>query len=353
MLNVKDFGAMGDNMTDDTAAIQSAFDAAEKNKDIVYFPAGVYLCHDLELRPQTGIQGVCNWGYFAPGGSVLKLNSADATCVLNITNAYCCTINGISIDGNARMGTGIHGIYKHGPNSINREDSFKIERTRVADFSGDGVHIYRGWCYSIRHCNFANNSGNGLLADACDGFIEDNWFSGNDQAGVASYWWICSTMFTANRIEWNKKAGVFIKYGNVLQFNGNFFDRSGGPGLSINTGKSPDCDHVTITGNVFNRNGSRDSAVGTDEDCHLYMENMRSVSVVGNSFQAGKDDGGQTGLASPTNGIVYDTMENMIIKDNIYHNGSMGEFFIDKGNHIDGIIIKDNVGCSFKKHKFQ
>lgn len=42
MLNVKNFGAVGDNSTDDYAAILQAFIAADAIGDSVYFPAGTY-----------------------------------------------------------------------------------------------------------------------------------------------------------------------------------------------------------------------------------------------------------------------------------------------------------------------
>lgn len=50
-LNVKDFGARGDGVTKDTAAVQQALDAAEKQGGgTVLVPAGKYLCGTIHLR---------------------------------------------------------------------------------------------------------------------------------------------------------------------------------------------------------------------------------------------------------------------------------------------------------------
>lgn len=55
MLNVKKFGAIGDGKTNDTAAVQSALDAAEKTKESLYIPEGEYLCGELYIHSNTSI----------------------------------------------------------------------------------------------------------------------------------------------------------------------------------------------------------------------------------------------------------------------------------------------------------
>ena len=52
MNNVRDFGAVGDGVTGDTAAVQQAIDAG----GMVYFPPGCYLCGTLYLRSHGGLR---------------------------------------------------------------------------------------------------------------------------------------------------------------------------------------------------------------------------------------------------------------------------------------------------------
>lgn len=57
-ISVKDFGALGDNSTDDTTALESAFDYAFTNKKAVYFPSGTYLTsRSLILKSKMEVYG--------------------------------------------------------------------------------------------------------------------------------------------------------------------------------------------------------------------------------------------------------------------------------------------------------
>ena len=77
MNNVRDFGAVGDGKTKDTAAIQKAIDAG----GIVFFPPGVYLSGTLYLKSNGGLD-------LAPGAVLLASPdkedyNADDFCVQN------------------------------------------------------------------------------------------------------------------------------------------------------------------------------------------------------------------------------------------------------------------------------
>jgi polygalacturonase len=62
--NVRDYGAKGDGVTKDTAAVQAAIDASAENGGTVFVPAGRYLCGTLHLRSHVAL-------YLDAGASVM------------------------------------------------------------------------------------------------------------------------------------------------------------------------------------------------------------------------------------------------------------------------------------------
>ncbi|MCX6317741.1 MAG: glycosyl hydrolase family 28-related protein [Bacteroidetes bacterium] len=89
--NVKDFGAKGDNITNDATSIQKAIDSAKSvGGGIVFFPAGNYLIDTtLYIRNSLGIylMGVGSFGgstikYTKTNGDFIKIQGSLTTIVL-------------------------------------------------------------------------------------------------------------------------------------------------------------------------------------------------------------------------------------------------------------------------------
>lgn len=74
-LNVRDFGAVGDGVTDDTAPIQNALNTAQNTGQGVFFPAGTYLHTTTLTANSVSIQG-------AGGASTLLANNPNASALI-------------------------------------------------------------------------------------------------------------------------------------------------------------------------------------------------------------------------------------------------------------------------------
>jgi hypothetical protein len=343
-ISVRDFGATGDGKTDDTKAIQRALDAAGEVQGAVFVPPGVYLCADLQMRLNTALVGVPTWNYRQPGGTVLRLSSAAAKCLLNIAGAAGATIDGLAFDG-AGLGKGVHGIFLDKPDYGKHEDAFRIERCQVARFTGDGVNLTRAWCFSVRHSMLAYNRGDGLSLRGWDGFLSDNWFSGNQRAGFGAREENASVTFTANRVEWNGQENMLITGSDGYQITGNFFDRAGTCALALRNGRRS-CFQIAITGNYFKRSGKNADAASHDSS-HLLIEGARGVTCVGNNFYAWQDDDGR-GVWSPSYGIVCKNLQNSVIANNVLDGAALRQLIVDLGGHGEGVVLKDNPGSVFK-----
>lgn len=347
MLNARQFGAVGDGRTDDTAALQRAIDAAAERQATVYLPPGTYLCADLKMRPQTGLTGDPTFTYRANGGSILKLNSAKARCLLDLTGAIGATVEGLCLDGSDRMGQNVHGVLVDKPDYGKQEDAWRIERCRISNFSGDGVRLERIWCFSIRHCMVCFNKGNGIRVRGWDGFVLDNWLSGNRSAGYGAYDENASITMTGNRIEWNAAAGIDIRGGNHYNITGNYLDRSGGPGIKLMPRDRTPCRVISVTGNVIYRSGAPNwGKPETFDSSHLRFEQVEGLVCSGNTMNVGRDDGGK-GEWSPHRGIVLHRLADSIVKDNVLWHGALQQLVEDRGDHGENVIVRDNVGRIF------
>ncbi|MDD4872854.1 MAG: glycosyl hydrolase family 28-related protein [Kiritimatiellae bacterium] len=369
-INIRDFGAVGDGVSDDTAAIQKAIDAAVKNQATVFVPEGVFASSTLKLHSHVGMMGNPSWSFRDFGGSIIRLKDEKANCLLDLTGTHGVTLNGLCLDG-AKLGKEIHGVLLNKPKQDfegSEEDTPRIERCRIAHFSGDGIRLSHIWCFTIRHCMIAYNKENGLTLRGCDGFILDNWFSANGKAGFSACESTAAMTLTANRIEGNQEEGIIIRGGSCYTINDNYFDFNGGPGLSILPRDNKPSNTFSIIGNLFQSNGARQTRFNTHhkfdryfpndttpahrdvfENSHARLEKVHGMVFSGNTLRKGYY---KLDEKAPLYAIVYGGLKNSIIKDNVMNNGALEQLIVDLGNNEDNVVVKDNVGsvpASLKK----
>ena len=347
-LDARDFNAVGDGKTDNTAALQKALNKAGETQGTVFIPDGVFACSTLKMPPFVGLCGNPSWGYGQYAGPILRLGDASARCLLDITGAYGFRINGLCLDG-AGLGANVHGILLDKPDYGKHEDCVCIEHCRIGNFTGDGLHLSRIWVFSIRHSMICFNGANGLRYRGWDGFVMDNWFSANRQAGIGAYEENSSVTFTANRIEWNQRYGLILKGGSHYNITGNYFDRTSGPAIALLPREKLPNRTVTITGNVIYRSGAPHGGAFSDkyESTHLRFEEVEGLTCVGNTCDVGRDDGGK-GETTPDYSIVLRALTDSVVANNVMHRGAVKELIVDLGGHGAGFILKDNPGSILK-----
>lgn len=152
MLNVRDFGAKGDGIVDDTAAIQTAINSGNE----IYIPFGTYLISsNLQLKSDLKISG---YGILKANADGLQVLTSGTAGLQNVS------INGITIDGGGQVG----GVVTTGKKAVTG-----IYLTNAINVIVENVYIKN--CGIINSSNpFADNgySGVGILAECRSGKIK-------------------------------------------------------------------------------------------------------------------------------------------------------------------------------------
>ena len=140
-INVKQIGAYGNNVNDDTSILQKAF---LKEQCKIYFPSGTYLINNnLILQNQVEVTGDGD-------SSIIKWNSeVNEYCIkIPISSKYC-KINNIVIDGNLK-GNGIYdGMDKTGyDNNRTCVESIKLFKCVIGiTMNATGSEFYNIYCF--------------------------------------------------------------------------------------------------------------------------------------------------------------------------------------------------------------
>lgn len=362
-INVKDFGAIGDGTTNDSAAIQSAINSGET----VFFPYGTYLCNNLTISNPSQLIG---------NGTLKLPNSADYP-ILNISAAT--TINGLIFDGN-RANAGVADTYLiRASSTLNLNDcEFKnnvggvrlataprssIQNLKCLDFTQGQITVKDGSSFTTINNLVAYDAGNATVSlhivdfeatsseltgclltnsninvncTACqltgsfvtNCLISNNFFQNNDNTGNGNCVKLDS-VGTGNSIEGNRihfaNYGVFELGVNSSTISDNIFTQNPlaiGTRTAIRLGSS----NIVVKKNIIQGAATDGISLGSNVDNCIISQNVIS--------QCGRDGINSESATSNNNQIIDNDIDRSIrygirvdgasnfIKDNSIRNGS-------------------------------
>src|SRR6266704_2899552 len=276
-LNVKDFGATGNGITDDTAAIQSVINLLPPTGGDVYAPPGRYKLTSSLTVPSTVLSGFRFTG--GGWGTVLSISNGMNDYAIKFLEGSSglngAQISHLKIDGNCTNQTSGGGIDANGATNC-----LFFNIWVHAPFN-DGIHIHNGTLAGgfgvqsfVTNClfdagNTSSGNGRGLSLDNTDQimvmgsvFREMGGTSGSDAVcirdnnGLAA---VIGCIFTNNNSA-NQGGGGIKSYSNFLRIVGNQFESLAGGNVVLLGNK-----HIVANNQFLNIGkgaGSANSAAG-------------------------------------------------------------------------------------------
>lgn len=265
--NVLDFGALGNGVSDDTAAIQAAIDSVATNGGTVLFPAGktYVVATSLSVLEKSSVclVGEGNATAGAAKGTILKFTAASGARLIDARSSYGFKLQGFYIWQSNASFSGY--VVDLGWGASNSDSAFAIIKENIFSAAGAVKHINitRSITITVSQNNFAggaraifcNNSG-GDYANAIN--VNGNQFIGQSSAPVynggagSQVWNINDNIFEALA---SGSAGAFIATGlTSFSFSGNYCGDANtlGSWFVLSGGVSAG----TITNNLFATGGT-------------------------------------------------------------------------------------------------
>lgn len=295
VISVKDFGAVGDGVADDTAAVQAFFNACQNGRG--YMPAGIYkITSTLNLLPQYSynIEGTA-YRNTANAGTVIH-NAGTGTAILIDNEPYTppnfdsqIRLANMTVSGNA---SSQHGIFT-------QHAMIYLENMWITGHGGHGLYLERAYASSFRQVTCANNyqcgafiaiANNALHFDHCvfngnsrvDGWAGAQMGAIPDPLSENFAVTFTSCDFTAN----GQYAGVTTAYGTVVQksFAASFIGCYWEGNKSYNLYSDSSAKNLTVSGCYFQEaNSSITQVEGLvyENNFHLRVSAPTQIDIAG------------------------------------------------------------------------
>jgi hypothetical protein len=315
-INVKDYGAFGDSVADDSIAIQAALDAGTATGYSIYFPAGEYIISAaLRIGDGTHIFGDSSDKSIITQGNT----TADALDGVDVKTV---TIENIAIQGpGSGSGIGISLIRSHGVDTPENLPYINLRNMWVFNFGGDGIRVETPLGSNFERVTSAENGGHGF-----------NLYNQGT-----------STTFTSCFANFNGQAGYHLDVCNYMAFNGCAADDNGisydllsSQGITFN-GCGSEVPHVndgTWDGTSFKLDGCYNCTLN---GCWIYQNPAIGILVTNGSQNIAliscEDN-------SPNGGTAFRKVDESCLVTVIGGNGPTVDDFFDGTT----TILNDGIG---------
>jgi parallel beta-helix repeat protein len=384
-VSVKDFGAIGDGVTDDTTAITNAIQAGINNGFKVYFPAGVYVCNALSFNgSSTKFVKIVGDG---PDSQILQKQLIGSGAWLQFTAFAQIHISGIYFNGGNYAEP-----YAGGISFVNSND-IKFINNQISYFNYIPVSFLGCSDVDVKENLFTNNGLNrSALSVPTSTFpmvwvgdnggsqlnyrvaLDNNHFVGN-QASACTFYPVGGSI-RGNKLYNNGEAAFFVpspyadsiictdniidlqtKYDAVafgIEFqasnsviSNNKISNTQGGGIIVY-----DCQNVIVNNNIIKNSGTA-SLSGTSNAGLTIWSLQNTTTRVTNNINAYNNIIVDSQVTPTTNnGIAIGLSPNTINNLNLHDNQLIGPFktgsvplYIDATTTVGQLsIIKDNVG---------
>lgn len=235
LLSVRDFGAVGDGITDDAAAIQRGIDASQQQQRALWFPAGIYaVSTGLVVRrtnrhahldaPDTHTSRLQGEGQHQvtirashPMNSILTFSSGYTYAQkANTTNGH--SLSELTFDGNGITNFSVYAA------SMSRSKFYAVSANNA---TLAGMYVGFGWDNKFIECAFHRN---GLVALYLNSAVN-------------------AVSVLGSTFESNRGIGILINYGAAIRIEGNTIESQGGPAVLANA-----VEGISIRSNYYEAN---------------------------------------------------------------------------------------------------
>lgn len=326
VVNVKDYGATGDGVTDDTAAIQAALNAVPTG-GIVVIPPGTYaISSTLVPGSNITIRGTNSGGRQSTiGSSIVALPALSGYPMIQApTTSNFIVMTDLELNGQQNA---LNGIVMT-ESSTDILTLWIIDRVYIHQCTSDGIVVNSGReSVKIIRCQVMSNGGNGILLESSDSNVTQSEIGLNSGSGV----WVSGAAQRVNECEiyQNQGSGITVS-GEWISIVHNSINRNYLSGVTVYSGATG----CSIANNQFHTNSqTQNGAYPTI----AVNSNTSNVTIIGNIFD--QDPGysnapnydigvqsGATGItvngnvstsAAHTTGFIDDATQSALIGGNV------------------------------------